>query len=147
MLVRVTLTFGTTAPEASVTVPVSAPVPADWASKDRPNSARTTTANSIFLDFIHPPVVCPPPPHTPGCRITSDCMIDSAEQESKQRQISKGPVSVPVALEQMTFGPFRVEVAKARLLRDGAELELRPQAFHVLRALILNRGQCLGYDR
>jgi hypothetical protein len=32
VLVTVTLAFGTTDPVGSVTVPVSAPVPADWAS-------------------------------------------------------------------------------------------------------------------
>ncbi len=48
-------------------------------------------------------------------------------------------------MEQITFGPFRLDTATTTLLRDGQELELRPQAFHALRALIHNRGRYVGY--
>jgi tetratricopeptide (TPR) repeat protein len=48
-------------------------------------------------------------------------------------------------MEQITFGPFRLETITTTLLRDGHELELRPQAFHALRALIHNRGRYVGY--
>jgi len=48
-------------------------------------------------------------------------------------------------MEQITFGPFRLDLATTTLLRDGQELELRPQAFHALRALIHNRGRYVGY--
>jgi DNA-binding winged helix-turn-helix (wHTH) protein len=37
-------------------------------------------------------------------------------------------------MEQITFGPFRLDGTTTTLLRDGHELELRPQAFHALRA-------------
>jgi tetratricopeptide (TPR) repeat protein len=48
-------------------------------------------------------------------------------------------------MEQITFGPFRLDFTTTTLLRDGQELELRPQAFHALRALIHNRGRYVGY--
>jgi tetratricopeptide (TPR) repeat protein len=48
-------------------------------------------------------------------------------------------------MEQITFGPFRLDTTTRTLLRDGRELELRPQAFHALRALIHNRGRYVGY--
>jgi len=48
-------------------------------------------------------------------------------------------------MEQITFGPFRLDGTTTTLLRDGHELELRPQAFHALRALLHNRGRYVGY--
>jgi tetratricopeptide (TPR) repeat protein len=48
-------------------------------------------------------------------------------------------------MEQITFGPFRLDTTTTTLLRDGHELELRPQAFHALIALIHNRGRYVGY--
>jgi tetratricopeptide (TPR) repeat protein len=48
-------------------------------------------------------------------------------------------------MEQITFGPFRLDGTTTTLLRDGRELELRPQAFQALRALIYNRGRYVGY--
>src|SRR3984885_4112940 len=48
-------------------------------------------------------------------------------------------------MEQVTFGPFRLDTTTTTLLRDGHELELRPQAFHALSALIHNRGRYVGY--
>lgn len=48
-------------------------------------------------------------------------------------------------MEQITFGPFRLDTTTMTLLRDGRELELRPQAFQALRALIHNRGRYVGY--
>jgi DNA-binding winged helix-turn-helix (wHTH) protein/Flp pilus assembly protein TadD len=48
-------------------------------------------------------------------------------------------------MEQITFGPFRLDTTTTTLLRDGHELELRPQAFHALKALIHNRGRYVGY--
>jgi tetratricopeptide (TPR) repeat protein len=50
-------------------------------------------------------------------------------------------------MEQIAFGPFRLEVATNRLLRDGVDLELRPQAFYALKALIQNSGRHVGYDQ
>jgi tetratricopeptide (TPR) repeat protein len=48
-------------------------------------------------------------------------------------------------MEQITFGPFRLDTTTTTLLRDGQELELRPQAFLALKALIHNRGRYVGY--
>lgn len=48
-------------------------------------------------------------------------------------------------MEQITFGPFRLDTTTTTLLRDGQELELRPQAFYALKALVYNRGRYVGY--
>jgi DNA-binding winged helix-turn-helix (wHTH) protein len=48
-------------------------------------------------------------------------------------------------MEQIAFGPFRLDTTTTTLLRGGQELELRPQAFYALRALIHNRGRYVGY--
>lgn len=48
---------------------------------------------------------------------------------------------------QVTFGPFSVDLAAARVLRDGGEVRLRPRAFQVLRVLLRNRGTPVGYDQ
>ncbi len=46
--------------------------------------------------------------------------------------------------EPIALGPFRVNLATTRLLRDGAELELRPQAFRAFKVLIENPGRLGG---
>ncbi len=52
--------------------------------------------------------------------------------------LSAGPV---------TFGPFSLDPSAARLLREGAEVKLRPQGGHALRALLRHRGSFIGYDQ
>jgi DNA-binding winged helix-turn-helix (wHTH) protein/tetratricopeptide (TPR) repeat protein len=47
----------------------------------------------------------------------------------------------------MTFGPFTLDLASTRLLCDGAEVKLRPRAFHVLRVLLQRNGRSLGYEQ
>jgi tetratricopeptide (TPR) repeat protein len=47
---------------------------------------------------------------------------------------------------QIVFGPFCLDTETPRLLRDGIELELRPQALHALRTLLLNSGRCVDYS-
>jgi DNA-binding winged helix-turn-helix (wHTH) protein len=47
----------------------------------------------------------------------------------------------------LTFGPFTLDVAGARLFCDGAEVKLRPRAFHVLRVLLQHNGRSLGYEQ
>jgi DNA-binding winged helix-turn-helix (wHTH) protein len=49
--------------------------------------------------------------------------------------------------ETISFGPFRLELAATRLLRNGAELELRPRAFRALSVLIQNQGRLVDYSR
>jgi tetratricopeptide (TPR) repeat protein len=46
---------------------------------------------------------------------------------------------------QIAFGPFCLDTEAPRLLRDGVELELRPQALHALRALVQSSGRCVDY--
>lgn len=47
---------------------------------------------------------------------------------------------------QIAFGPFCLDAEASRLLRDGVELELRPQALHALRALVQGSGRCVDYE-
>jgi hypothetical protein len=48
---------------------------------------------------------------------------------------------------QIAFGPFGMDLDGARLMRDGCDLELRPQAFHALRTLIQNCGKHVDYEQ
>ena len=46
----------------------------------------------------------------------------------------------------IAFGPFSLDLEGARLLRDGVDLDLRPQAFHALRTLIQHSGRSVDYE-
>ena len=46
-----------------------------------------------------------------------------------------------------TFGPFMFDMSEMRLMRDDAEIRLRPQARRVLRVLLLHRGHTVGYEQ
>jgi DNA-binding winged helix-turn-helix (wHTH) protein len=48
---------------------------------------------------------------------------------------------------EISLGPFRVDFAETRLLRDGVPLELRPQAFRALEVLIRNHGKLVDYGQ
>ncbi len=50
-------------------------------------------------------------------------------------------------MKHVVFGPFRLDVSSARLLRDGVELSLRPQVFHALKALVENTGRYVDYEQ
>jgi tetratricopeptide (TPR) repeat protein len=54
---------------------------------------------------------------------------------------------VPALAEQFEFGPFLVDTAGSRVLRDGIAMKLRPQAFQVLRTLVQNTGQWVSCER
>lgn len=47
---------------------------------------------------------------------------------------------------QVVFGPFRLDTEAPKLVRDGVELELRPQALYALRVLAQCSGRCVGYE-
>ena len=47
---------------------------------------------------------------------------------------------------ELALGPFRVDLAGSRLLRDGVRLELRPQAFRALVVLLRNHGKLVDYE-
>ena len=49
--------------------------------------------------------------------------------------------------EPIILGPFRIDLATTRVLRDGVELELRPQVFRALKVLIQNPGRLVGYEQ
>jgi DNA-binding winged helix-turn-helix (wHTH) protein len=50
-------------------------------------------------------------------------------------------------LATFTFGPFTLDTAATRLLRDGVEVRVRPQAFQALRVLTQHRGRPIGYQQ
>ena len=49
--------------------------------------------------------------------------------------------------QQYGFGPFTVDTAGSRVLRDGVPMKLRPQTFLVLRTLVQNTGQWISCER
>jgi DNA-binding winged helix-turn-helix (wHTH) protein len=50
-------------------------------------------------------------------------------------------------MENVTFGPFSVDMAGRRLRRGSSELELRPQAFRALNVLIRNSGRYVHHEQ
>ena len=44
-------------------------------------------------------------------------------------------------MADIVFGPFSLDAAATRLLRDGAEVRLRPQALQALRVLLRHGGR------
>jgi len=50
-----------------------------------------------------------------------------------------------VCTHEVEVGPFLIDLSTGRLLRDGVELPLRPQACRVFKTLIQNRGQYVDY--
>ena len=54
---------------------------------------------------------------------------------------------VRVPVEPIPFGPFCLDATNSRLLRDGVEVEIRPQALHVLQVLVQNSGRHVSYDQ
>src|SRR5262245_40544372 len=51
------------------------------------------------------------------------------------------------SVQEVEVGPFLVDLTTGRILRDGVELGLRPQAVRALKTLIENSGQYVGYER
>lgn len=54
---------------------------------------------------------------------------------------------VRVPVEPVTFGPFCLDAANSRLLRDSLEIDVRPQALHVLQVLVQNSGRRVNYEK
>jgi len=54
---------------------------------------------------------------------------------------------VPLPAETITLGPFCLDTSNHRLLRDGVDVRLRPQAVLALRALVQNSGKYVDCDR
>jgi DNA-binding winged helix-turn-helix (wHTH) protein len=52
-----------------------------------------------------------------------------------------------VSTQEFELGPFLVDLTTGRLMRDGIELGLRPQACRVFKTLLQNRGQYVGYEQ
>ena len=50
-------------------------------------------------------------------------------------------------MSETSFGPFLLDPSSTRLLRDGVEVKLRPQAFQALRTLLRHSGQSIGYEQ
>src|SRR5215831_1735376 len=51
------------------------------------------------------------------------------------------------SVQEIEVGPFSVDMTTGRVLRDGVEQGLRPQAVRALKVLIQNSGQYVDYDR
>ena len=51
------------------------------------------------------------------------------------------------AAKEIALGPFRLNLANTRLLRNGVILESRPQVFRVFKVLIENYGQLVEYQQ
>src|SRR5688572_14025550 len=50
-------------------------------------------------------------------------------------------------MSEVNFGPFLLDLSSTRLLRDGVEVKLRPQAFQALKTLLRHSGQSIGYEQ
>src|SRR5580704_4210769 len=68
-------------------------------------------------------------------------MLDSLQLELKNSEIDRK------CMEELAFGPFSLDPAARSLRRDGAELELRPQALRTLNVLIKNSGQYVDHQQ
>jgi len=51
------------------------------------------------------------------------------------------------SVQEIEIGPFAVDLTTGRVLRDGVEIGLRPQAVRALKVLIQNNGQYVDYER
>jgi DNA-binding winged helix-turn-helix (wHTH) protein/Flp pilus assembly protein TadD len=49
-------------------------------------------------------------------------------------------------MAEFTFGPYSLSTDTSRLTRDGAEVRLRPRAFHALRVLLAHVGAVVDYE-
>ena len=50
-------------------------------------------------------------------------------------------------MADIVFGPFSLDMAATRLLRDGAEVRLRPQALQTLKVLLRHGGETIRYEQ
>jgi DNA-binding winged helix-turn-helix (wHTH) protein len=50
-------------------------------------------------------------------------------------------------MPDILFGPFNLDQSATRLLRDGEEIRLRPQALQTLRVLLRHSGQTIRYEQ
>ena len=50
-------------------------------------------------------------------------------------------------MPEITIGPFTLDTVSGRMLRDGAEIRLRPQALHALEVLLRNTGRPVSYEQ
>jgi DNA-binding winged helix-turn-helix (wHTH) protein len=50
-------------------------------------------------------------------------------------------------MAEIIFGPFNLDTAATRLLRDGVEVRLRPQALQALKVLLIHSGCTMRYEQ
>jgi DNA-binding winged helix-turn-helix (wHTH) protein len=50
-------------------------------------------------------------------------------------------------MPEITIGPFTLDTSSGRMLRDGAEIRLRPQALQALEVLLRNSGRPVSYEQ
>ena len=62
-----------------------------------------------------------------------------------QKTVTFNRMNARTPAEPIAVGPFCLDVANHRLLRDGVEVKLRPQAFQAFRVLVQNSGHEVDY--
>ena len=50
-------------------------------------------------------------------------------------------------MPEITIGPFTLDTHSGRMLRDGAEIRLRPQALQALEVLLRHTGRPVSYEQ
>ena len=50
-------------------------------------------------------------------------------------------------MSELIFGPFTLDRAATRLLRDGRDVKLRPQGLAALRVLLKHGGETVRYEQ
>jgi len=64
-------------------------------------------------------------------------------QTAQERAIRPSSATIRAIMAEFSFGPFMLNDAAKRLLGDGVEVSMRPQAFAALRARVAHSGQFL----
>jgi DNA-binding winged helix-turn-helix (wHTH) protein len=67
--------------------------------------------------------------------------------DSLQLVLKNGEIDDRKCMEELAFGPFSLDPAARMLRRNGAELELRPQALRALNVLIKNSGAYVDHQQ
>src|SRR5712691_8477169 len=78
--------------------------------------------------------------------MAAHCIIRPPSDSQSKNSQTLGGVSMRFSVLEVEVGPFLVDLTTGRILRDGIELGLRPQAFRVFKTLIENRGQYIDHD-
>src|SRR5262245_61162733 len=70
--------------------------------------------------------------------------LTPSDRTQKNVKVDGDPMRV--CTQEAEIGPFLIDLTTGRVLRDGTDLGLRPQACRVFKALLQNRGQYVDYE-